>query len=113
MSKRSELSVIASAAHILFVVLAVGALYFARDVFIPLALSILLSFLLSPLVNRLQRAGVSNTMAVIATACLAFTFISGGLLLVGKELTELVADLPQYKEELISKAKSVAGLRSG
>ena len=39
MSSRSELSVIASAAQLLSIVLFVGALYFASDVFIPLALA--------------------------------------------------------------------------
>ena len=42
-----------------FVIAAVvmTALYFGRDIFIPLALAILLAFLLSPLVSRLKRWG--------------------------------------------------------
>lgn len=113
MSTRSDMSVIASVAHLLSLVLFVAALYFARDVFIPLALAILLSFLLNPLVTRLQRWGVSNTLSVIAVACLAFVCITGGLILIGKELTELVSELPQYREELVTKARNIAGLRSG
>ena len=37
------------------IVLAIGGLYFGRDIFIPFALAILLSFALSPLVNWLRR----------------------------------------------------------
>src|SRR3954469_20579065 len=37
------------------VVLAVGGLYFGRDIFVPFALAILLSFVLTPLVNWLQQ----------------------------------------------------------
>jgi predicted PurR-regulated permease PerM len=41
------------------VVIVVAVLRFAQDVFIPLALAILLTFLLAPLVNRLQAWGVN------------------------------------------------------
>ncbi len=113
MSTRSELSVIASTSQLLTLVVTVGALYFARDVFIPMALAILLSFLLSPLVNRLQRCGISNTLSVITTAFIAFVIMGGGLTLLGRELSKLVGELPQYKEELVGKARSIAGIRSG
>ena len=33
----------------------IGALYFGREVFVPIALAILLSFVLAPLVRLLQR----------------------------------------------------------
>ncbi len=36
---------------------AVAVLYFARDVFLPLAIAILLTFALAPLVSRLRRIG--------------------------------------------------------
>lgn len=114
MSKpRSELAAIAAVAQLLAVVLAVAALYFARDVFIPLALGLLLSFLLSAIVNRLQRVGVPNVMAVILTATLAFVLLAGGFTLLGRELTTLVAELPKHKDELIEKARGVAGLTTG
>ena len=37
------------------IVLAIGGLYFGRDIFVPFALAILLSFALAPLVNWLRR----------------------------------------------------------
>ncbi len=66
--RKSELANIAGVAQLLAVVLVVAALYFGRDVFIPLALGLLLSFLLSPIVNRLQRWGVNNIVVVGATS---------------------------------------------
>ena len=48
----------------------VAALYFAQDVLIPLALATLLTFLLAPLVQRLERSGLSRVPAVIVVAIL-------------------------------------------
>lgn len=113
MANRSELGVIAFVAQLLAVLATVAALYFGRDVLIPLTLAILLSFLLSPVVNRLQRIGISNVLAVITTAFFTFVLLAGGLTLLGRELTKLVSEVPQYKEELVGKARSLAGMRSG
>lgn len=113
MSNRSELGNIAFVAQLLAVLATVAALYFGRDVLIPLTLAILLSFLLSPAVDRLQRMGISNVLAVITTAFFTFVLLAGGLTLLGRELTKLVSELPQYKEELVGKARSLAGMRSG
>ncbi len=110
---KTELATIAGVAQLLGMILIVAALFFARDVFIPLALGLLLSFLLSPLVNRLQRAGIPNVVAVIATALLAFVLLAGGLTMLGSQLTALVGDLPKYKDELVTKARGLAGLTSG
>lgn len=107
---KSDIATISAVAQLLAVVLMVTALYFARDVFIPLALGLLLSFLLSPVVNRLQRWGVPNVMAVVATAALAFVLLAGGFTLIGRELTTLVGELPKHKDELVAKARSVAGM---
>ena len=111
--RKSELAAIASVAQLLAVVLAVGALYFGRDVFIPLALGLLLSFLLSPIVNRLQRWGVNNVVAVGATAALTFLFLGAGFSIVGREISKLVSELPQHKGELIAKARGLAGMTTG
>ena len=110
---RAELATIASVAQLLAVILSVAALFFARDVFIPLALGLLLSFLLSPIVNRLERFRVPNVMAVVTTALLAFLLIAGIFTLLGRELTTLVGDLPTHKNELVSKARGLAGLTDG
>src|SRR5947208_2052937 len=50
----------------------VAALYFAQDVLIPLALATLLTFLLSPLVQRLERWRLHRVPSVIIVAVLTF-----------------------------------------
>jgi predicted PurR-regulated permease PerM len=110
---KSELATISAVAQLLALVLIVAALFFARDVFIPLSLGLLLSFLLSPVVNRVQRWGVPNIMAVVTTAAIAFVMLATLFTLLGRELTTLVGDLPKHKHELVSKARSIAGMTTG
>ena len=48
----------------------IGALYFGREVFVPIALAVLLSFVLAPLVGFLQRWHIPRGLSVISVACL-------------------------------------------
>ena len=60
-------------------VLAVFVLYIGRELLIPLALAILISFLLTPVVKRLQRWHVSKPLAVLlATGATAALMASDG-----------------------------------
>ncbi|MDX1925879.1 MAG: AI-2E family transporter [Pirellulaceae bacterium] len=113
MTRKSSLETLNSVATLLGGMLVIAALYTARDVFIPLTLAVLLSFLLSPLVNWIQRLGVGNVVAVLGTALFVFILLASTLTFVGRELSSLVSDLPHYKAELVSKARGLAGLRSG
>ena len=54
----------------------IAILYIARDVFIPMALGVLFAFVLSPIVDRLERLGLPNALAVIFTASVVFSGIS-------------------------------------
>ncbi len=96
----------------LFVV--VAALRLAEDVFIPLALAVLLTFLLAPLVQRLERWGVNRLLAVAATVIVAFAVLGGLLYVVFGQLTDLARELPQYRDQLVHNiAKLNGALRGG
>ena len=93
-----------------FVVLAsmcivVAALYFAQEVLIPLALAILLCFLLGPLVSRLERYRLSRAPAVVTVV----TAVAAVLLMLGwvvtAQLLNLADRLPEYEGEIVSKVK--------
>ena len=51
------------------VALVVAGLYWLQGVLIPLALAVLLTFLLSPVVSTLQRRGLGRVPAVLVTVC--------------------------------------------
>jgi predicted PurR-regulated permease PerM len=91
----------------------VAVLYFARDIFIPLALAILLSFALGPLVARLRRAHLGSVPPVIIVVLLAFLAIVSAGMLIGTQLTELAGELPEYQFNLIQKIQSIKGIGAG
>jgi predicted PurR-regulated permease PerM len=85
-------------------------LYWTRVVLIPVALAILLTFLLDPVVSLLQRSGLPRTPAVILVVVMAF-FILGGIgWMVTWQFTTLANELPQYTENLKHKVADLRGL---
>ena len=58
-------------ATFVLLVLAVACLYWARPVLIPVAVAILLTFMLGPAVSLLQRRGLSRTPAVLIVVTFA------------------------------------------
>lgn len=99
----------AGSAVLLTVVTVVAALYFAREIFIPLALAILFSFLLAPLVNRLRQWHLGRAPSVLIVVLLAFTVV--GLLgeLMTNQMVELTHKLPEYQQNIRKKLQSVVG----
>ncbi|MGH7213793.1 MAG: AI-2E family transporter, partial [Tepidisphaeraceae bacterium] len=84
----------------------VAALYLARDVLIPLALAILLTFLLTPLVMRLQRYGVKRVMAVLVVLTMLVAAVLGLGWLVTVQVMDLANNLEQYKGNIIAKIET-------
>jgi len=82
-------------------------LYFAKVVFIPIALTALLSFLLAPLVSRLMRWGLPRAVAVIATVTFAFSIIGVIGWLVTAQAMQLIDRLPKYHDNLQAKISTL------
>ncbi len=57
------------------VVTTVAALYFGREVFLPIAVALLLTFAIAPVVSWLKRAGMPRLPAVIASVLGAFAIL--------------------------------------
>ncbi len=87
----------------------IATLYFGREVFVPIALAILLSFVLAPLIRLLQRWHLPRALSVVSVVLLAFTsiFALGGV--IATQLTQLAGDLPRYEFTMREKIKSVWG----
>ncbi|MHC1547555.1 AI-2E family transporter [Phyllobacterium sp. K27] len=98
---------------IIVVIAIVAALYFASDVFVPLALALLLTFALSPLVTRLQRNGVPKAIAVISVVVAAFMVIAIFVGIVVSQLTVLAQNLPSYQYNIETKIRTVKDAQSG
>ncbi|EJN05576.1 AI-2E family transporter [Phyllobacterium sp. YR531] len=91
----------------------VAALYFASDVFVPLALALLLTFALSPLVTRLHRNRVPKAIAVISVVVTAFMVIAIFFSIVVSQLTVLAQNLPSYQYNIETKIRTVKDAQSG
>lgn len=94
---------------LLTVILVVVVLRAAEEVFIPLALALLLTFLLAPVVHRLQSWGINRIVAVALTVAIAFSVIGGLAFVVFDQFTQLVEELPRYRMQLRA---NLADLRS-
>ena len=91
---------------LLIAALVIAALYIGRDVLVPLAFAILLSFVLTPLLLLLRRIKLPRVLAVgIVVAC-AFAIILALGWLISREVTQLAADLPSYRYTISEKIKS-------
>ena len=88
-------------------VVVVGALYFGRDVFVPLALAGLLSFALAPLIAALRRRGIPRTPAVIGVVVLAFLGIFVFGFVVAGQVSQLGSSLPSYEANIREKIRSL------
>ena len=83
----------------------IATLYFGRGVLIPVALSLLFSFLLVPPMLRLQRWRIGKTFSALVVVALSFSllFFTGWLVL-GQALN-LASELPQYRENVRTKLR--------
>ena len=84
-----------------------ATLRFAQDFFLPLVLAGLLSFLLSPLVRRLERWRLGRAGAVLVTAALAFVLIGGLTYLVTSQILDLAGSVPKYRSNLIARVAAL------
>ena len=80
-----------------------------RDIFVPVALAVLLSFVLAPAVRGVQRLGVKQGVAVVIVVALAFGTIAALAVAAGSQIAGLGADLPRYQSTIREKINTVGG----
>src|SRR5438045_3481310 len=85
------------------VAVVIAGLYFAQDFLIPLALSLLLSFLLAPLCQRLERWKLGRVGSVIIVVVLGLGLLVGIGGIVTSQLIDLANKLPDYKNNIHAK----------
>ncbi|MEJ1160118.1 AI-2E family transporter [Prosthecomicrobium sp. N25] len=88
-------------------IFAVGGLYFGRDIFIPFALAVVISFALSPLVAALRRLRLPRVVAVVGAVFIAFLVVVSTAFVVGLQLVELADNLPSYRSTVSQKIRSL------
>jgi len=85
----------------------IAALYFAKAVLVPLTLAVLLSFLLSPVCDWLERRRLGRVPAVLATAILGFTMLGIVVWTAAVQMTRLAPKIPVYQGNIEAKLNAV------
>jgi predicted PurR-regulated permease PerM len=91
----------------------VTALYFGQAVFIPLALAVILSFVLAPPVRALHRIGLPNAPSVLVVVALAFGVIFAVGTLITQQVGSLAEEIPRYQFTLKEKIKALKDMTAG
>jgi predicted PurR-regulated permease PerM len=90
-----------------------AALYWAQAVLVPLVLAALLTFLLSPLVTRLDRLRVPRVVGVLLVMTLAGGVIGGVGYIVAGELRSFATELPKHRQNIRAKIRDAIELTRG
>ncbi len=88
---------------VLVIVVIVATLYFGQEIFVPIALAILLSFALAPPVRWLRWIHVPRVVAVLTVVTLAFAIIGAFGAIVAWQVGDLARELPTYQRNIESK----------
>ncbi len=94
-------------------IIIVSALYLGREIFVPVALAILLSFVLAAPVRLMQRLHAPRALAVVGVVLFAFAIIFALGSVIATQLNGLAGDLPKYQVTILSKIQSVRGVAGG
>jgi predicted PurR-regulated permease PerM len=82
-------------------------LYFGRSVLIPLALAIMLSLLVAPLVRTLRRLRVGKTSSVLIAVAASTVLCMGVAAALGTQMLRIAESLPQYESNVERKLKTL------
>ena len=90
-----------------------AALYFGQAVLVPLVLAGLLTFLLSPLVTRLDRLRVPRVVGVLLVMTLVGGMLGGLGYVVAGQVRSFAAELPTHRHNIRTKIREVISLTRG
>jgi predicted PurR-regulated permease PerM len=85
----------------------VAALYFAKTVFVPLAVAVLLTFVLAPPFRVLRGWGLPRAIAAPIVVALAFIILLAIASILGQQLSQLAERLPQYEFTITQKIQKL------
>ncbi|GAC1329734.1 MAG: AI-2E family transporter [Beijerinckiaceae bacterium] len=105
--------ILSHVATLITLFLVIAALTIGRAVFIPIAIAILLSFVLAPLVRLLRRVRVPRVPAVGLVVLLASLVLIGVAALIAQQFADLTKELPNYQTTISRKIDSLKQMTSG
>ena len=103
----SERNIVSFAAALLAAALILAALYYGRDILIPLATAFLISFALNPPVTWLTRLGLPRLVATITIMIVLLIVLSGLGFLLAAQVRTLALELPTYQTTMLRKLSDI------
>lgn len=91
----------------------VAGLYFAQEVLIPLAVAVLVTFLLVPAVTWLERLHFGRIGSVLVAVAVALMAVGTIGWLVEQQFVDVAGKLPDYRENIQNKLNRVRGATEG
>ena len=88
---------------VIALLIAAGVLYLAKEVLIPVAMAILLSFPLAPAVRRLEEWKLGRVMSTLIVALLGFGVLFAVAGIAASQAVSLGAKLPEYRHNIVKK----------
>jgi len=85
----------------------IAFIYFTGEILKPLALSVLLSFALTPVVRLFERIGFPRVGAALLTVAIVLVLASGVGYVVGNQIASLARRLPDYQQNIETKLRGV------
>jgi predicted PurR-regulated permease PerM len=84
----------------------IAALYFARDILIPFAFALTLTFLLTPVVAFLQRLHTGRIVSVLASVLISIAVAGGIGWIIANQLVDVANELPLYRQNIHAKIEA-------
>jgi predicted PurR-regulated permease PerM len=94
-------------------VLIVAVLHVGREIFLPLACAVLITFALAPAVIYLRRKGLPHLASVLAVVTLAFAVIGVFVLVVVGQIGSLAQQLPSFQANIVTKLDALQAENDG
>ncbi len=87
-------------------VVTVAALYLAAEVLIPVAMAILLTFILAPVVTRMERLGLGRVVSILLAVGAVFLVLFGIGFVVGNQMMSLANDSARYRDNVVARIQT-------
>ncbi len=82
-------------------------LYFGREILIPIAIAVLLSFVLAPLVNLLRKIHLGRVFSILFAVLSATGLIAALATVIGIQVADLARDVPRYQTTISQKVENL------
>lgn len=84
---------------------AIVVLYVGKELLLPLAIAVLLTFALAPIVSFLRKMKLPRLAAVIGAVAFAFAVMSIFSLIVAAQVSQVAGDIPKYQSNIVEKIR--------